>query len=150
MENDNRSSVRIIRTFAAPLEVVWMSWTRAEVLMKWFGSDPNGTVHHARLDVWPEGTFEVTFMDSDQKEHTCFGTYGVVAKYKKLSFSWQWRSEMGESEVKVQFNQFGLYTQIELEHSKLNVNSKHNYQVGWNGALNKLESLLTGEPVVRN
>lgn len=94
MAVDN-SSVSIETTIHSSIERVWEAWTNPTLIMNWFGSDPNGKVLKAELDVRPGGYFEVTFQDSDLTEHTCSGIYDEVQAMSKLTFSWQWKSESG-------------------------------------------------------
>ena len=74
MKNEsNDDAILIQTTFNAPIEKVWNAWTDAAIISKWFGSDPNGRVLKAEIDVRAGGNFEITFRDSDDTEHTCFG-----------------------------------------------------------------------------
>jgi uncharacterized protein YndB with AHSA1/START domain len=129
------------------VEKVWEAWTEPGVIMKWFGSDPNGEVLRAQLDVRPGGSFEVTFKDSDQTEHTCYGIYNEVKKMDKLTFTWQWKSEPGvESFIIVLLAEQGKSTKMQFEHMNFGSGSKHNYIKGWESTFLKLEQLLSGNP----
>lgn len=46
-----KNHVVIERIFDAPLELVWLIWTKPEFIKFWFGSDPNGTVISADIDL---------------------------------------------------------------------------------------------------
>jgi uncharacterized protein YndB with AHSA1/START domain len=85
----NSGTITIETIFNVPVEFVWKAWTDPEVITKWFGSDPNGTVSEAKLDVRPGGHFEITFLNADQSEHTCSGAYVEVEELSKLTFSWE-------------------------------------------------------------
>src|SRR5205085_10878067 len=78
-----------------PVEKTWEAWTDPALILKWFGSDPNGEGIKAELDVRPGGEFEISFRDSNGTEHTCSGVYVIVEKPEKLSFTWRWKSEPG-------------------------------------------------------
>jgi uncharacterized protein YndB with AHSA1/START domain len=82
----NNSSVFIETTIHAAVEKVWKAWTEPVLIMKWFGSDPDGEVLKATLDVRQGGCFAVTFKDSDGTEHICSGCYEVVVAFSKLTF----------------------------------------------------------------
>jgi uncharacterized protein YndB with AHSA1/START domain len=75
MKKKNPDQLRIEYFFEKPPELIWRSWTDPEVVMKWFGADPNGIVLSANLNVWVGGTFEVCFMNSYKTQFTCFGEY---------------------------------------------------------------------------
>jgi len=137
------SSVSLETTFNSSIERVWEAWTTPIQLMHWFGSDPNGKVLEAELEVRPGGYFEVTFQDADLTEHTCSGIYNEVKKPNKLTFSWQWKSEPGiKSFVTVLLSSEGNSTRMQFEHKNLGSGSKHNYELGWESTFSKLERLL--------
>ena len=46
----NEESVFIETTIHEAVEKVWEAWTEPDIIMKWFGSDPNGEVLSAKLD----------------------------------------------------------------------------------------------------
>ena len=137
------SSIFIETSFNCSIERAWEAWTNPIQLMNWFGSNPNGKVLKAELDVRPGGYFEVTFQDSDLTEHTCSGIYNEVQMPYKLTFSWQWKSEPDiKSFVIVLLISEGNSTRMQFEHKNLGSGSKHNYVQGWASTFSKLERLL--------
>ena len=89
------SSVFLEIAFKCSIEKMWDAWTNPALIMKWFGSDPEGKGLKAALDVRQGGSFEITFQDADLTEHTCSGVYDEVDMLRKLTFRWQWKSEPG-------------------------------------------------------
>jgi uncharacterized protein YndB with AHSA1/START domain len=143
MENRPDKKIEIIRRFAESPQKIWQAWTDPELVKLWFGSDPNGKVLSAHLDVRSGGKFEVTFTNSDKAEHTCFGAYKVIELYRKLSFSWTWKSIPEITElvtVLLQPDQTG--TIMTFVHDDINPQTAHNYQIGWNSTFEKLEKVL--------
>lgn len=141
MEAGN-TTISVEKTFNASVEKVWQAWIDP-VLINWFGSDPNGKVLKAALDVRPGGSFEITFNDGDGTEHTCSGIYHEVQPYSRLAFTWSWKSEPGvESFVIVSFNALGNATQLHLEHIDPGTASAHDYIRGWQDTFSKLERTL--------
>jgi uncharacterized protein YndB with AHSA1/START domain len=137
------SSIFIETTFKSSIEKIWEAWTNPNVIMKWFGSDPEGKGLNAELDVRPGGSFEITFRDADLTEHTCSGIYDEVYVLRKLTFSWRWKSEPGvESFVILLLTPEGKSTRMQFEHKNLGSGSKHNYAKGWQNTFSKLERLL--------
>ena len=137
------SSIFLERVLNSPIERVWDAWTNPQEIMHWFGSDPNGRVLHAELDIRAGGHFEVTFQDADLAEHTCSGIYEEVQHPGKLTFSWQWKNEPGNTSfVIVLLTSEGSYTKMQFEHKNLGSVSKHNYAQGWESTFSKLERLL--------
>ena len=141
-----KNSISIDTTIHSSIEKVWEAWTDPDIIIEWFGSDPNGKGLEAQLDVQPGGRFEVTFNDSDQAEHTCSGIYKEVEELRKLTFSWMWKSEPGaESFVTVLLYPQDKNTKMLFEHSNLDPASKHGYLEGWKSTFLKLERILTGK-----
>ena len=139
----NEASIFVETTINAAVEKVWQAWTDPTLIMKWFGSDPNGEVLQAILDVRPGGSFEVTFKDADGTEHTCSGIYNEVQAYNKLTFTWQWKSEPGvESFIILLLNSAGKSTRMHFEHMNIGAGSKHNYIKGWESTFSKLNRLI--------
>jgi len=138
-DNDH---VRIKYQFSAPIQNVWQAWTDPKIIKHWFGSDPDGIVLNALIDLRTGGSFEVKFCDSDDTEHTCNGNYLEIKPLSKLRFSWSWKSEPGHTSfVSISFTSNQQGTQMNFEHSNLNAGSAHNYEEGWNRTFNKLEAI---------
>ena len=142
--NKENDAVSIECFLHAPVERVWKAWTEPVYIRQWFGSDPNGSVLHAALDVRVGGSFEITFRDSGGLEHTCFGDYAEVNPFKKLQFTWRWRSEPDvESRVFVTLQPTGENTEMHFVHAGVGTVSAHNYQEGWRSTFMKLERVLS-------
>jgi uncharacterized protein YndB with AHSA1/START domain len=138
----NQDSVVLEITFTSSLENVWGAWTNPG-LMTWFGSDPNGKVLSADVDVRVGGRFEVTFQDADLTTHTCYGIYEDVQPFSKLVFSWQWKSEPNvESYISLLLFPIDKFTVMQFEHKNFGNGSKHDYEKGWRSTFVKLERLL--------
>jgi uncharacterized protein YndB with AHSA1/START domain len=138
-----RNEIRIERLFDADVKLMWRAWTDPNIIKRWFGSDPNGTVEEVELNLRVGGSYKITFKDSDQSEHTCKGNFLAIVEHKLLKYSWEWESEPGHiSELTVSFYSLGEKTKIVLEHKNLNPASRHAYAEGWNRGLNKIERTL--------
>jgi len=129
--------------FKASPESIWQAWTDPIKVKQWFGSDPQGKVLNANLDVRPGGQFEVSFADSNQTEHTCSGIYKKVEKNQLLSFSWTWKNEPGvTSFVEFLLLPGGDVTTMKFTHSGVGHLSAHNYEQGWKDTFLKMERVL--------
>lgn len=129
--------------FGVPVENVWQAWTDPDIIKLWFGSDPEGTVLEAGLDVIPGGRFKISFQDSDGTRHTCKGTYTGIEVLSSLNFTWSWESEPGHvSFVKVLLKSMPEGTLMHFEHTGLHADSAHNYGTGWKKTFQKLASFL--------
>ena len=133
------NTVVIERVFNAPVELVWMIWTRPHYIKMWFGSDPDGTVLSADINLFVGGKYSISFEDSDGTLHTAFGEYLEIIECSKLHFTFEWKSEPGHiSELMVELIPQAEKTITILTHSKLNPNSVHGYKEGWNGTMDKI------------
>ena len=139
-------SVKIVIKFNASAKDLWQGWTSPSHVKRWFGSDSNGWVLEANLDVKATGKYSISFADSDGATHTCSGTYYEVIEYEQLVFSWEWKSEPGhESLVKIFFKEIDSVTTMEFEHANLNPQSLHGYHDGWKSGFEKLDRALKSE-----
>jgi uncharacterized protein YndB with AHSA1/START domain len=138
------SSVEIDHHFAAPREAVWRAWTDPAVVSLWWGSDPDGVVTSATLDVRQDGRFEISFTDSSGDSHTSSGRYLQVVAPSRLDFTWAWRSEPGvSSRVTVAFEDDDGGTSMRFVHGGLHGASDHDYAEGWRRTFAKLDGVLT-------
>jgi uncharacterized protein YndB with AHSA1/START domain len=116
--------------------------------MTWFGSDPEGRVLSAESDTRPGGRFTVTFRNSDETEYTATGIYDAVDPNQKLSFTWEWANEPGNTSfVTVLFKPDpDKATRMEFTHANLWEGSAHNYLEGWKSTFAKLARTLADHP----
>lgn len=139
-------TVIITTEVRASIQDCWGAWTDADQLLKWFGSDPDGRGLAATLDVKVGGSYKISFVNSDQTEHTCSGVYIEVKPLEKLAFYWEWLSEPGVvSLVTVSFAPKGILTWMQLQHAHVGKLSAHDYRIGWRSTFTKLEKLLTDQ-----
>lgn len=139
-----QNSVRISWSFSHPPAKVWQAWTAPSIAKLWFGSDPNGKVLEAKFDVRVNGTFSVTFANSDGSEFTCRGIYKEIDSPNRLVFTWGWANQPEVDElVTLQFTPTKGGTSMLFEQSNINPQTGlHNYDVGWRSTFQKLERAL--------
>lgn len=138
------STITIVHHFSAAPRVVWNAWTDPEVVRRWWGSDPEGTVTSAVLDVRAGGRFAITFRDTSGVQHTSTGEYLRVDPVTELDFTWSWQSEPNNpSRVMVVFAVDGSGTRMRFTHSDLRGESQHDYAQGWRRTFAKLDRVFT-------
>jgi uncharacterized protein YndB with AHSA1/START domain len=143
MQSQTNSSISISRYFSEPPHEVWRAWTDPQLVKSWFGSDPNGTVLDASLDVRLGGTFEVTFRNSDDTQFTCIGAYKQIEKYQRLVFTWTWKDRPEVMElVTLVFQAEQNGTLMIFEHANIDAGTTHGYETGWKSTFDKLERTL--------
>ena len=137
------SKVVIERIFDAKVELLWETWTQPKYIEQWFGSDPFGTVQKVDIELTIRGKFRIQFSDSDKSVHVARGEYLNIDKYKNLKMTWEWEREPNQiSELNVDFISMNDKTKVILTHSNLVFETVHNYELGWNGAFNKIENKI--------
>ncbi|HMV96741.1 MAG TPA: SRPBCC domain-containing protein, partial [Anaerolineales bacterium] len=130
--------------FTHPPVNVWQAWTDSSIVKLWFGSDPNGEVLDAKLDVQVNGSFSVAFANSDGTEFTAQGMYKEVNEPNRLVFTWGWANQPEVHElISLEFSPDGAGTLMTFEQSKVDPStSMHNYEEGWRSTFQKLERAL--------
>ena len=143
MQNQTNSTLKISHYFSQSPEKVWQAWTDPAIVKSWFGSDPNGTVLDASLDVRLGGRFEVTFQNADKTQFTCTGEYKEIEPYQKLVFSWAWKDRADVQElISIVFQAKENGTTIFFEHANIDPATTHGYESGWKSTFEKLERTL--------
>jgi uncharacterized protein YndB with AHSA1/START domain len=144
MQTESTQSVQISWKFSHPPVKVWQAWTDPAITKLWFGSDPNGKVLNAKLDVRINGVFAVTFANSDGTEFTAQGIYKEVNEPNRLVFTWGWANQPEVNElISLEFSPDGDGTLMTFEQSNIDPStSMHNYEEGWRSTFQKLERAL--------
>jgi uncharacterized protein YndB with AHSA1/START domain len=119
------------------------AFTEPDWVVRWFAPG-DMTVPDAVLDFRPEGHFWVSMQEPDGEVFTVRGQYLDIVEDESLRFSWKWDHGETISEVTVLF--------AELDHDKTLVTlihngfkeeaHKENHLQGWNGCLDKLQTLF--------
>ena len=143
MAEEPASSITVDHHFDADQRAVWGAWTDPVVVRRWWGSDPDGVVTSAALDVRPGGRFVISFRDSTGDLHTSTGEYLRVEELTALEFTWSWLSETNApSRVSVVFTADDAGTRMRFVHDELRGVSDHDYADGWRRTFAKLDRVL--------
>lgn len=144
METDRNHSIQITWKFPHPPAKLWQAWTDPAIAKLWFGSDPNGKGLEAKMDVRVNGSFSVTFANSDDTEFTAQGIYKEVNEPKRLVFTWGWANQPEVDElITLEFSPDGDGTLMSFEQSNIDPSTTlHNYEEGWRSTFQKLEKAL--------
>jgi uncharacterized protein YndB with AHSA1/START domain len=147
-------TVRVERTFEAPVEAVFDAWTNPEVLRRWWKAGPSHEVTIAELDLRVGGGYRLAMHDGEAGEdHVVHGTYREVSRPDRLVYSWTWEGTGPyaghESEVAVTFQEDAPgRTTVVIEHAGLlDDTSRAHHARGWNGVLDSFAR--SGIPAAR-
>lgn len=142
-ETAHPSILVLEQTFACTATKIWDFWTVPELMQLWFGSDPNGTVSAASADLKVDGSFSVTFVNSNGTEHTCSGRYLTIEPFSTLSFTWYWKGREKHIEVvSVVLSEMDQGVRMTFTHQDIDPATSHDYRLGWTSTFEKLRKVL--------
>ena len=73
----NQTTIVFKRHFAAKPETVFAAFTKADLMLQWYGSEPY-PVTHAKSDAWPGGTYRLEWTGPDGHVTAVTGHYNTV------------------------------------------------------------------------
>jgi uncharacterized protein YndB with AHSA1/START domain len=156
-DDDNvQKSVRIERSFDAPVDLIWQMWTDPEHFAAWYGPD-GATIPVARMDVRVGGT-RLVGMEVDTPNGPMqmwfTGEYREVVENERLVYTESMSDENGNvmtasdmnmpddhpttTEVRVELEDVGGRTKMVMTHAGIPADSPG--AAGWTMALDKLEA----------
>lgn len=147
------------RTYAAPIEIVWRAWTRAEELREWWGPD-NTIVPECEIDLRVGGEIRVV-MEADEgmgkyqgTRWPMVGTFTLIEENARLVYEARSWTEGEEGTTIVHTNDLtltenGEETLVELRISITEIGAKAKMAAfgmkwGYKQQLAKLDAYLTG------
>ena len=148
-------SIHIRRTFQAPREKVFASWTQKDQLEKWMCKDvPAHQTNFVQLDVRTGGNYVMEIPLEDGGKYIGHGVYREVKAPEKLVFTWAWdrvppkegdRLPTTQSLVTVELFDLGDTTEMVFTHELLeSVSERDDSDKGWHGCFLALDQWLTG------
>jgi uncharacterized protein YndB with AHSA1/START domain len=142
---DETTTLRLQRTFHAPVEEVFDAWTSPEVLRRWWVADSTWRTPVAEVDLRAGGRYRLSMEDPGAGAmHTVCGEYREVLRPQRLVYTWAWEEDgrLGhESTVTVEFSEDGESTTVSLVHSGLaSPESRDSHRKGWEGCLASLQA----------
>jgi uncharacterized protein YndB with AHSA1/START domain len=143
MNVHQKNLVSIVCNFKVQPEKVWQAWTDPNIVKKWFESNPGSRVVKADLNLGAGKYYEITFTDSDLKEHVCRGVYTEVQPFSKLVFTCIMKSERSPvSYITISLIPESYGTLMNFEHANLDPVMADFFMDGWKNSFKKLEKLL--------
>jgi uncharacterized protein YndB with AHSA1/START domain len=154
-DDDNvQKSVRIERSFDAPVDLIWQMWTDPEHFAAWYGPD-GATIPVARMDVRVGGTRLVCMemqTPNGPMQMWFTGEYRDVIENERLVYTESMSDENGNvmtasdlnmpddhpttTEVRVELEDVGGRTKMVMTHAGIPADSPG--AAGWTMALDKL------------
>lgn len=138
-------TLRLERTFAAPVEQVFDAWTNPEVLRRWWAAAPTWTSPGCEIDLRVGGRYRLSMQDDQRGDvHVVGGEFREIDRPNRLVYTWCWEGSDAlhpghVSLVRVDFEPAPAGTVVRLEHGGLaSEESIARHTRGWNGTLDNL------------
>ena len=134
-------TLRIERTFDAPIERVFDAWTTPEVMRRWWQAESGWSTSQAEVDLRVGGAIRVAMFDPDRaKEIGGGGKYTEVDRPNRLAFTWLWDGETHRTLIEIDFepaNDSG--TKVTFVHRNLwDEETVKGHHYGWSNVLDSL------------
>ena len=139
-----KPSLTIRRRFKAAPARVYAAWTEPAQIARWFGPGKVEVVE-AVFEARAGGRFTIHARSPDTgDDHHVSGIVKEAKPNEKVVYTWAWRSTPDrESLVTVEFKPDGDGTLLVLTHEQFfDEPARDRHNMGWTGALDKLEAYL--------
>jgi uncharacterized protein YndB with AHSA1/START domain len=141
---DSKTTLRIERTFDAPIEKVFDAWTSPEVIRRWWQAEVGWETSEAEVDLRIGGDVRVVMRDpANDQDHGGGGRYTEIERPTRLAFTWIWDSDSRRTLIEIDFAKTGDGTKVTFTHSGLwNEESVRSHEGGWGRILDSLGRTL--------
>jgi uncharacterized protein YndB with AHSA1/START domain len=144
-------TLKVKRTFQAPIEKVWEAWAQPKQLEHWMCRDkPEHRTKYRELEFRKGGRYLIE-NTTPGGVYLGSGTYEDIKPLEKIVFTWSWEHEEGTKKTKideptrvtVEFRKRGDATEVLLTHELLpNEAQVKAHEEGWTGCFVKLADYL--------
>jgi uncharacterized protein YndB with AHSA1/START domain len=141
--NDDKT-LRIERTFQAPVEAVFDAWTSAEVIRRWWQAERGWETTEAEVDPRVGGVVRVVMRDpSKGVDYGGGGTYTELERPTRLAFTWTWDGDARRTLIEIDFQERDGITTVRFTHRGLwDEEAVRSHEDGWSGILDSLRRAL--------
>lgn len=85
MKKTDSRALRMIRTFHAPVQLMWEVWTRPEHIVNWWGPEGfTSTIHH--MDLREGGEWKLTLHGPDGVNYPNRSVFKEIVPFEKIVF----------------------------------------------------------------
>jgi uncharacterized protein YndB with AHSA1/START domain len=137
-------TLRIERTFQAPIEAVFDAWTSEEVMRRWWQAERHWETAEAQVDLRLGGAVRVVMRDPEKDvEYGGGGSYTEIEPPDRLAFTWLWDGETRRTLIELDFEERDGATTVRFVHSGLwDEEAVRSHERGWNNVLDSLARTL--------
>lgn len=144
---DSRT-LRITRTFQAPVEAVFDAWTSEEMLRRWWHTEVGWETAEAEVDLCVGGVVRVVMRDpNNDAEYGGGGRYAEIDPPNRLAFTWIWDGDTRRTLVEIDFEEIDGITTVSFAHSHLwDEEAVRRHEDGWCKLFDNLERTVGPYP----
>jgi uncharacterized protein YndB with AHSA1/START domain len=141
--NDDKT-LRIERTYQAPVAAVFDAWTSEEVIRRWWQAERGWETTEAEVDLRVGGVVRVVMRDPEKDvDYGGGGTYTEIDRPNRLAFTWTWDGHATRTLIEIDFEERDGVTTVRFTHSGLwDEDALRSHEDGWSKILASLERAL--------
>jgi uncharacterized protein YndB with AHSA1/START domain len=141
---DDKTTLRMVRTFHAPAQAVFDAWTNVEVLRRWFHARHDWETTVAEVDLRIGGAVRVVMRDPHKDvEYGGGGHYTEIDRPNRLAFTWYWDGNDTRQMIELDFDEKDGVTTVHFTHRDLwNEEAVRDHEDGWGTCFDNLERAL--------
>jgi uncharacterized protein YndB with AHSA1/START domain len=129
----DKRTLRIERTYRAPIERVFEAWTSPEVLRRWWRTQRDWETSEAQVDLRVGGAVRVAMRDpATGTEHAGGGVYTEVDPPTRVAFTWLWDGDTRRTLIEIDFEERDGVTAVRFTHRDLwDEEAFRSHEDGW-------------------
>jgi uncharacterized protein YndB with AHSA1/START domain len=145
--SDDRT-LRIERTYRAPIQAVFDAWTSEEVLRRWWHSERDWETSEAEVDLRVGGAIRVVMRDPyKDEEYGGSGRYTEIDPPTRLAFTWIWDDHTRRTLIELDFEERDGVTTVRFTQSGLwDEEAVRSHEEGWRKFFDNLQRTLEAAP----
>ena len=146
---NDRQTLTMERTFAAPAQRVFDAFTSEEVMRRWWQAGDGWSTPVAEVDLRIGGEIRIVMHDPDKDvRHGGGGRYTEIDPPSRLAFTWTWEDDIDQVEqmIEIDFTEADGETTINFTHRDLwDEEALASHEGGWSKVFENLERELLSE-----
>ena len=141
---NDKTTLRLERTFQAPAQAMFDAWTSEEVLRRWWHAAHNWETTEASVDLRVGGALRVVMRDPQKNvEYGGGGRYTEIDPPRRLAFTWFWDGNDKRQLIEVDFEEVKGVTTVRFTHCDLwDEKAVRSHEDGWGSCFDSLERVL--------
>ncbi len=142
------STIRLVKTIAAPPEAVFAAWTDPGGFIDWYAPTDDYTTPVGEVDLRVGGAFKVGMKHKDNAYvNLAAGQYCRIEPPSVLSYTWAWeqpKPSVHETQITLEFRALAEGTELTFTHERFrDEEQRRKHAEGWTGCLNRLARKLS-------